>query len=326
MSASVRRPSPALVLAIGLLVAAVLCAGAVLIAKTAGGVSTGGDRYLSGLDLYTDPNSSAAQEIVAEPERADDFRPLVTTPTGVWLTPEKQPTASVENYVAGIAGAASSTATVPTFVVYGIPDRDCGSESAGGLDAAEYPDWVAAIADGVRGRDSIVILEPDSLALSASCGRQDARIAQVRAAASQFAGTGAEVYLDGGNSDWLGAKTMADLLIRAKVSSVRGFATNVANYNTSGRETKYANEVSRMTGGSHYVIDVSRNGAGSSGVWCNPAGRRLGEKPAINRSGGARDANLWIKPPGESDGTCNGGPAAGQWWDHSALELLGESG
>jgi len=33
------------------------------------------------------------------------------------------------------------------------------------------------------------------------------------------------------------------------------------------------------------------------------------------------DAYLWIKTPGESDGTCNGGPKAGQWWADYALGL-----
>ena len=33
------------------------------------------------------------------------------------------------------------------------------------------------------------------------------------------------------------------------------------------------------------------------------------------------DAYLWVKTPGESDGTCNGGPRAGQWWPEYALGL-----
>lgn len=33
----------------------------------------------------------------------------------------------------------------------------------------------------------------------------------------------------------------------------------------------------------------------------------------------ALDAYLWIKRPGESDGECRGGPAAGQWWPEYAL-------
>jgi endoglucanase len=30
---------------------------------------------------------------------------------------------------------------------------------------------------------------------------------------------------------------------------------------------------------------------------------------------------LWIKRPGESDGTCNGGPSSGKWWPEYALGL-----
>ena len=33
------------------------------------------------------------------------------------------------------------------------------------------------------------------------------------------------------------------------------------------------------------------------------------------------DAFLWVKNPGESDGTANGGPVAGQWWAEYALGL-----
>jgi endoglucanase len=31
---------------------------------------------------------------------------------------------------------------------------------------------------------------------------------------------------------------------------------------------------------------------------------------------------LWIKRPGESDGTCNGGPPAGTFWDAYAIGLV----
>jgi endoglucanase len=33
------------------------------------------------------------------------------------------------------------------------------------------------------------------------------------------------------------------------------------------------------------------------------------------------DAYLWIKRPGESDGSCHGGPPAGAWWPDYALGL-----
>ena len=33
-------------------------------------------------------------------------------------------------------------------------------------------------------------------------------------------------------------------------------------------------------------------------------------------------AYLWIKDPGVSDGTCNGGPPAGDYWPRYALSLV----
>jgi endoglucanase len=76
-------------------------------------------------------------------------------------------------------------------------------------------------------------------------------------------------------------------------------------------------------GGKHFVIDSGRNGLGpdTSGEWCNPAGRALGIRPTTNTGVAGLDAFLWIKTPGESDGACNGAPAAGQWWADYALGL-----
>ncbi|MFI5427363.1 glycoside hydrolase family 6 protein [Aeromicrobium sp. UC242_57] len=73
------------------------------------------------------------------------------------------------------------------------------------------------------------------------------------------------------------------------------------------------------------VIDTSRNGAGSNGEWCNPSGRALGPEPQAGTAG-SLDAYLWIKPPGESDGECGGGPPAGEFWTERALELAANAG
>ena len=98
---------------------------------------------------------------------------------------------------------------------------------------------------------------------------------------------------------------------------------------TEKDERAYAEKVSKALGkrgvkakNRHYVIDTSRNGRATAGAqWCNPPGQGLGVKP---RWVGAKrlDAYLWIKRPGESDGSCNGGPAAGSWWTEYALGLV----
>jgi endoglucanase len=110
------------------------------------------------------------------------------------------------------------------------------------------------------------------------------------------------------------------------VESVRGFATNVANYQTDDDERDYAGRLSRLLGGAHFVVDSGRNGNGSTSSWCNPAGRAYGTEPGYVDDGTALDAFVWVKPPGESDGECGGGPPAGEFWPERALRMAETSG
>jgi endoglucanase len=251
---------------------------------------------------------------------------LAATPAAIWLVPETSPIGTVGASVTATLDAAEAEGSTPVFVIYGVPNRDCGYLSAGGLTAADYPVWTAEIAGAFAERSAVVILEPDALALATQCGNADERVAQIKGAVDALAPTQAIVYLDGGHSTWLPATQMADLLNRAGIADVRGFATNVSNYNSTVKERAYGEKLSSLTGDSHYVIDTGRNGKGSSGEWCNPTGRALGAAPAVVTKAGNLDAQLWIKPPGESDGTCNGGPAAGAWWPQNALELAKGAG
>ncbi len=96
-----------------------------------------------------------------------------------------------------------------------------------------------------------------------------------------------------------------------------------------------------------FVIDTSRNGQGPWTPppgkyqgdpldWCNPPGRGLGLRASAETDSVLADAFLWVKVPGESDGTCARGgappgsvdpewgvvdPPAGQWFPEQALEL-----
>ena len=275
-------------------------------------------------EFYADPDSAGAKAAADPALNAADaasLRELAAVPQAIWLVPEEHPTASVAGYVSGIVAAATASDTLATFVVYGIPERDCGNFSAGGLTAEEYPLWVDAIAEGLGDTASAVVLEPDSLSLADECGNTDSRVATTQDAITRLSVSGAVVYLDGGHSNWHPAAQTAALLQRAGVERVRGFATNVSNFNATDNEIAYAEQVSALTGEAHYVIDTGRNGNGSNGEWCNPTGRALGSAPTVYTDG-RRDADLWIKIPGESDGTCNGGPTAGQWWNDGALALV----
>ena len=109
---------------------------------------------------------------------------------------------------------------------------------------------------------------------------------------------------------------------------VRGFATNVSNFQTDQDEQTYAEELSGLLGGAHYVIDSGRNGVGASDDWCNPPGRAFGTEPVVagDNDPEHQDAYLWVKPPGESDGECGGGPPAGEFWPERAREMANTSG
>jgi endoglucanase len=254
---------------------------------------------------------------------------LAEQPTAYWLTPELDPIDEVWDRIAHLAAEAREQDAALAVVVYGLPGRDCGNHSAGGLDPDAYVEWTDLIGQALRnaqGVQKIVVLEPDSLALAPECGNIDERVEQLSGAVDRLTGTNTWIYLDGGHSSWLPAEQMADLIRQVGVlDRIRGFATNVSNYQTTKAEFDYAHEVSALLGGVHAIVDTSRNGAGPAGSeWCNPPGRLVGDAGGTYGDG-VVDTNLWIKPPGESDGTCNGGPDAGVWWPEGAAELTREA-
>lgn len=306
-------------LALGVLVV-VAGVAAVVVVRT--GLLDGSNPF-AGRDLYVDPDSEAIRAVDAATGSAtrDAFLTIADQPTGIWLTPEEYPTGEVGPYVAQVVADAASGDALPLFVVYGVPDRDCGQFSAGGTTVEGYEAWVREIAVALDGTGTPVVLEPDSISLAEQCGDVEGRLGLVKTAAATLTDAGATVYLDGGHSNWHSVQETADLLRRAGIADVHGFATNVSNYNDDASELAYAERLSAQLDGKPFVVDTGRNGNGSDGTWCNPPGAALGAPPLSLEADGM-EANLWVKPPGESDGTCGGGPGAGEWWADRALSLV----
>ncbi|MCT2085711.1 glycoside hydrolase family 6 protein [Microbacterium enclense] len=273
--------------------------------------------------------AKAAGQTPAESPEHDAAAWLAAQPTTYWLTPEIDPVEEVWDRVAHLAAEAREQDATVSIAVYGLPDRDCGNHSAGGLDPDAYREWTERIGDALRNAPDvrkIVILEPDSIALAPSCGSLDDRARHLRTAVENLRGVDTWIYLDAGHSAWHPADEMAGLLrSTGLLDEVRGVALNVSNYQDTANEFDYAHRLSDLLGGTHAVIDTSRNGAGPAGPeWCNPGGRLVGAASGAYGDG-VVDTTLWIKPPGESDGECNGGPAAGTWWPDAAVELTRES-
>lgn len=285
---------------------------------------------LAGIKLYVDPDSEAAAQQAAwqssDPAGAAAMATLAAQPTADWFGGwNTDVTADVNARVS----AAAASGEVAELVAYDIPERDCGGYSSGGASsAAAYETWIGAFAAGIGSDPAIVILEPDALAdmdcLSAA--DQATRLSLLSYAVSALsAHAGVKLYLDAGHAGWQTPAVMAARLQQAGIAQADGFSLNVSNFDATSSEEAYGQAISALLGGKHFVIDTSRNGEGSDGQWCNPPGRALGAAPTTSTGDGLVDAFLWIKNPGESDGTCNGGPAAGGWWPAYALSLIQSS-
>ena len=285
-----------------------------------------GSNPFKGRRLYVDPNSAAKRQAEtwkrSRPVDAARIERIANQPVarwlGGWIGDIRR---EVNQAVATITGSGA----LPVFVAYNIPYRDCGSYSAGGSATANaYRKWIKDFAAGVGGRNAIVILEPDALAgmdCLAAGGRQE-RLSLLREAVQTLRSARAAVYIDAGHSQWHAPEEMARRLKAAGIDQAAGFSLNVSNFQTTQSNIAYGEKVSRLVGGRHFIIDTSRNGLPTnSKEWCNPRGRALGISPTTNTGHPLVDAFLWVKAPGESDGTCGGGPRAGTWWSTYALEL-----
>jgi endoglucanase len=287
-----------------------------------------GPNPLATVHLYVDPGGSARQQVEAwkgsRPADAAAIERIAGQPHAEWFGDwNANVTAAVDQRVSTITDAGAT----PVMIVYNIPLRDCGQYSAGGArDVTGYRTWIRDVATGIKNRKVVVILEPDGLGLLTKCltpADQKARLGLLNDAVRVLAGVGAVVYLDAGNAKWIPAPEMAQRLQAAGVAGADGFALNVSNYVGTPESIAYGKEVSARIGGKHFVVDTGRNGNGATAdlQWCNPPGRALGHVPTVSTGEPLVDAFLWLKPPGESDGACNGGPRAGEWWPDYALGL-----
>ena len=102
----------------------------------------------------------------------------------------------------------------------------------------------------------------------------------------------ATVYLEAGASDWESAARTAKQLRVIGIRKVRGFMLNVTHYDWTANNIQHGLEISRLTGGKHFIINTAENGRGAVhykrwinrsrhiwrriNVWCNPRHARPG--------------------------------------------------
>jgi endoglucanase len=228
---------------------------------------------------------------------------------------------------------------VPLIAVLRHQGRTCGPRYDGGgpREDARTRRWYRRLAKGIRDERVVIAFEPDSLG-TVDCLARHRRFARLKLlrygvdVLSQL--PNATIYLEGGASDWEPAHRTAWQLRYIGIHKVRGFMLNVTHYDWTSSNIRHGLEISRRTGGKHFVISTAFNGRGPVhyrdrrkgkirriNVWCHPLRRGLGPTPttATHRPD-VVDAYLWIGRPGLSGGSCNGGPLpVGRWWADRAI-------
>jgi cellulose 1,4-beta-cellobiosidase len=340
-----------------------------------------------GARFYVDPGFAKKVEdtAAASPAEAAQLEKVAEQPTAVWI--DSIATVGHVSKVLDDAKNRSGQPVVSVFAVYDLPNRDCAAKASAGELAlesggeerykAEFIDKIAEQIAAHPGQRVVVILETDSVPNLVTnldlpkCGAADAPFRRLLAyAAAKLSRAGAHVYLDAGHAGWLGwdgnrkkvVEIYRDILARAGGAQyIRGFFTNVSNYNVvlgddnkklepstpTPDELTYVQKLARSLAdvgitGKGFIIDTGRNGRGGIRTawsnWCNVKGAGLGERPRATPAP-LVDAYFWIKTPGDSDGTSDpkaarfdkncaspdaapGAPEAGEWFASYFLELV----
>ncbi|HWF24350.1 MAG TPA: glycoside hydrolase family 6 protein [Solirubrobacteraceae bacterium] len=232
--------------------------------------------------------------------------------------------------------AAEDPGAVPMISTYRIVSGHCGHWSDPPLAQAAYHTWITSLAEGIGSHPAVLFLEMDSL-ITAGClspAGVTVRMHELRDAISVLANDPhLVVYLDVGAADALPARYAAGLLRRAGIAHIQGFFLNSTHFDWTSREIRYGEQISRLVGGKHFVVNTAENGQGplrprhvarqGNEVLCDPVGRGLGPLPTASTGYAKVDAFAWIANPGVSGGQCRAGaPPSGAFWPALALELV----
>jgi endoglucanase len=317
------------------LLALAAVAGILLMAPPVAAASARGNPF-RGARLYVDPESAAARQVRDwrdnRPHDARLVKKIADQPEADWLGEwYADPAAHVRDQIAHRLSPAHATAF---FALYAIPHRDCAGYSGGSMGSGDaYRAWVDQIAGAIGRYPAIVLVEPDALP-EVGCLSHAAQKERLGLEAYATRRLGAlprtSVYIDAGSANWGNPRRIVRLLRAAGVRHARGFALGTTSFDRTSDNLRYGRRIGRALHGKHFIINTARNGRGPlprararsrQDMWCNPPDRGLGARPTTHTRSRLADAYAWTNHPGYSDGPCNGGPPAGQWWAQYALGL-----
>jgi endoglucanase len=300
---------------------------------------------LAGAKLYVDPASSAAKAQASmansDPASARQLGVIASEPAAHRFYMWNMGTATVAGQVAHYMETTQlqQPGTTVMLSTYSLVHDRCGFTSTPAMQT-RYDNFIGQVAAGIGNYHAVVFLELDSL-ITASCLNR--RQLAIRDAELQYAVSALEadphtvVYLDGGAADAHPAAKQARYLRGAGVAQAQGFFLNSTHFDWTSSELHYGQQISRLLGGSHFVVNTGESGRGplrpknlvknGNEVLCNPPGRGLGPLSVQNRVAqptgyAGADGLLWFSNPGGSGGQCvPGAPPTGVYWPAYAVML-----
>ncbi|KAI1125849.1 1, 4-beta cellobiohydrolase [Nemania abortiva] len=323
-------------------------------ATTTTGTAVASGNPFSGVSMWANSYYASEVSAYAVPTLGAGAAAVAKVPTFMWLDTRAK-VDLMESTLADIKAAnAKGANNAGIFVVYDLPDRDCSAAASNGEYSIanngvalykQYIDAIVAVLKKYSDTKVILVVEPDSLAnlitnlnVAKCSNAQAAYLECTNYAITSLNLPNVSMYLDAGHAGWLGwpanigpaAQLFGQVYKDAgSPASLRGLATNVANYNawkitgacpsyTQGNsvcdESGYVNNLAPLLKAqgwdAHFITDTGRSGkqpTGQSqwGDWCNAIGTGFGLRPSASTGDALLDAFVWIKPGGECDGTSN---------------------
>lgn len=289
---------------------------------------------IAGAKLFVDPQSPAAQSEAHTSGAAHTLLGEIAGEPGAHRFYMWNMGSNVAGQVAHWLQIAQleQPGTTTMLSSYNLVHGPCGYTATPAMQAA-YDTYMHQLAAGIGNFHVIYFLEFDSLITSPCLTSQQLAIreAELRDAVSILeADPHVVVYLDGGAADALPARRQAALLSASGVAQAQGFFLNSTHFDWTSKEIHYGQQISKMLGGAHFIVNTGENGRGplvprnrvrhGNEVLCNPPGRALGplslSQDVAQQTGYAGlDGLLWFSNPGGSGGQCvKGAPPAGTFW------------
>ncbi len=303
-----------------------------------------GTNPLAGARFFVDHDSTVATEAKSYP----GLRVIASQPGTARFGTFSFTSPYVPNIATAVSrylerAAAQEPGTIPLLATYRLVDGACAharpGQAPGDSPAQQqaYHDFIEQFAQGIGSYPAVLFLEMDALITSPCLSPQGltVRMNELGDAIDILTADCPHlvIYLDAGAADALPARRAATLLKRAGVAKIQGFFLNSTHFDWTSKEIRYGEEISRMTGGKHFVVNTGENGRGplrppdvvkqGNEVLCNPPGRGLGPKPTTHTGYPSVDMFAWTSNPGESGGACvPGAPPTGAYWPAYGLMLV----